>query len=247
MRERNSIQMASPKGAPAGVFLPGVILGRSLFTQTLTVANNAITTLTLQGATGLIRLTSLAQAIFVKKGAGVDKAAWAKAVATFTVEAEGVISDGEKIEAGGKEYTFVAALSEDPTVENEVLIETLVADTLDNLKLAIIAAGTEGEIGVKYSVGTTPNELATATTNSDTAQVVEALVAGDAGNTITVSTDCADASWGSEVTTLSGGNSTLFDEYIKVGETKDIAVEEGIDSLTFIGDGGSATVHAIEY
>jgi len=245
MRERRNVQMASPLGAPAGVFLPGVILGASIRAQALSVANNAVATLTLQGETGLIRITSVAQAIFLKKGTGVDKAAWAKATATLTLS--GNMTAGKEILVGGKTYTMVAALSEDPTVENEILIGDTAADTLDNIKLAIIAAGTEGEIGVKYSEGTTPNEYVTATTNSDTAQVVEALVEGDEGNAIEVSTDDSAASWGSEVTTLSGGNTTLFDEYIKAGETKDIVVEGGINSLTMIGDGGTATVYAIEY
>ena len=135
--QKKHVEYAVPKGAPAGVIVPGVLVGSSVYRQTLTVSNNAITTLTLNALTGLIRITALTNGVFLKYGSGVDKAAWAKATAVFT--ASDVITDGETATVGSKVYTFVDALSEDPTVENEVLIGDTVADTLDNFKLALIS------------------------------------------------------------------------------------------------------------
>ena len=49
-----------------------------------------------------------------------------------------------------------------------------------------------------YSTGTVVHADVTATTNTDTAQTVEAKTAGDAGNEIEVSTTGSDLSWGDD-------------------------------------------------
>ena len=108
---------------------------------------------------------------------------------------EGV--DGDEVVIGDRTYTFVDELSEDEAeaIEDQVLWETSDAVALDNLKSAINA--TAGA-GTAYSTGTVIHADVTATTNTDTAQTVEAKNAGDAGNEIAVSTTGSDLSWGDD-------------------------------------------------
>lgn len=95
---------------------------------------------------------------------------------------------------GATPYTIVAALSVGPTVPNEILLEADVDDTLANIKAAI--NGGAG-IGVKYSTGTVANASAEATTLDDTAHtlLIQALVAGPAGNSIVFTESMADTTF----------------------------------------------------
>lgn len=121
-----------------------------------------------------------------------------KATATLTVTAN--FADGETITIGSVVYTWKTTLSS-PVKENEILIGTLAADSLDNLTDAIDAFSPN--VGTTYSEGTVAHPTVTATTNTDTTQVVEARTAGTAGNSIAVSETAANASWGGA--TLAGG------------------------------------------
>lgn len=100
-------------------------------------------------------------------------------------------------------YTFVTALSEATgatAVPNQILFGASSATALDNLKLAITGGATEG---TEYSTGTSQTTLVTATTNADTTQIFEALVAGVEGNYIAVSDTIANGAFGTD--TLIGG------------------------------------------
>lgn len=66
-------------------------------------------------------------------------------------------------------------------VANEILIGASAAATLDNVKSAVNASAGEGTV---YSTGTTANAQATATTNTDTTQLFEAVDAGASGNSV---------------------------------------------------------------
>jgi hypothetical protein len=83
-------------------------------------------------------------------------------------------------------------------VENEVLIGASAAEQLDNLKLAINRDTPATNAGVKYSSNTAVHDEVTATTNTDTTQVVQAI-SYDSGETIDT-TDPVDVgsrlSWG---------------------------------------------------
>ncbi len=98
--------------------------------------------------------------------------------------------DTETITIGDIEYTFVAALSTGPTVPNEILLEVDVDDTLQNLKDAI----NTGAVADKVSVGTVANPDVVATTLDDTEHslVLEAAVAGEAGNSIVLTEALTD-------------------------------------------------------
>lgn len=89
------------------------------------------------------------------------------------------------------------------TVANEIKIGASAAATLDNIKSAI--NGTAGA-GTTYSVGTVAHPLVTATTNTDTTQVIEAITGGVAGNAIASTEAATHLSFGA--TALAGGGST---------------------------------------
>lgn len=89
--------------------------------------------------------------------------------------------DGDKVKIGSVTYTFKVALSTPVTVPNEVLIGADEKSALDNLLLAINHGSTEG---TEYSTGTVEHPLVTATTNTDTTQVINAKIPGLAGNSI---------------------------------------------------------------
>ena len=101
-------------------------------------------------------------------------------------------SNGDTVVIGGQTYTFKTALSSS-TAANEVLIGVSAAVALDNLKAAINKAAGGG---TTYGSDTVANASVAATTNTDTTQVVEALVAGVAGNSIAVSETSSHLSWG---------------------------------------------------
>jgi hypothetical protein len=109
-----------------------------------------------------------------------------KATQTFTVT--GQPANGETVTVASKTYTFRTTLT--PT-EGEVLRGATAAAALDNLKAAINHTGTP-DTDYKCAVAHT---LVSATTNTDTTQVVEALKVGVVGHYATTDT-CANGSWG---------------------------------------------------
>lgn len=136
----------------------------------------------------------------------------AKVRATQTLTASDVLEPGDTITIGNKTYTMVEALS-DPRakVANEVLIGATVALSLDNLKSAI---NRDGNAGLTFSLMTEAHTQVTATTNTDSTQVVQAIAYGTDGNSIEVSKVAANASWGDTV--LAGGANGVPNE-IKIG------------------------------
>lgn len=134
---------------------------------------------------------------------GVNGTPAAAVKATQTLTLTDVFTDGELVvignDANRRQYKMVDALSS-PAIPYQVLIGASAAASLDNLKSAI--NGSAGA-GTTYSNGTEAHPQVTATTNSDTTQVVEAITGGVDGNLIQVSETCANASWGA--TKLAGG------------------------------------------
>jgi len=113
--------------------------------------------------------------------------------ATGVLTSSRVFQDGETVTIGGETYTFKTALT---GVPDEVLIDVSAAASLDNLKVAI--NGGAGE-GTKYGTGTVANVQVTATTNTDTAQTVEAKRVGTYGNAIATTETCDNVAWGAAV------------------------------------------------
>lgn len=124
------------------------------------------------------------------------------AIATQTLTSdETAPSDGDEIVIGDVTYTARTALTTDPdTVPYEVLIGASAAAFLDNLKLAINAG--DGA-GTNYSTGTVAHPLVTATTNTDTTQIIEAKTGGAAANEIATTETSDHLSWGDDV--MAGG------------------------------------------
>lgn len=151
----------------------------------------------------------------------------------------------ETVTIGAKTYSFVDVLSETngaAAIANQVLFGATSADALDNLKLAINHGATEG---TNYSTGTTAHTQVEATTNTDTAQTVQALSSGSSYNSVATTDTIGNGAWGAE--TLTGGDSATWDFYIPAGATVDLPIEETVENLSFIGDAGQATVHIVEY
>lgn len=100
-------------------------------------------------------------------------------------------------------YSFVDVLSETngaDAIANQVLFGSDSASALDNLKLAINHGATEG---TNYSTGSVVHPTVTATTNTNTAQTVEAKVKGTAAESIAVDDTLSNGAWAD--TTLAGG------------------------------------------
>lgn len=113
--------------------------------------------------------------------------------ATGLLTCTDVFSDGETVSIEGYTYTFRTTLSS-PAQAFEVLIGASLAASLDNLKIAINDSG--GTEGTEYSVGTYAHPLVTATTNTNTTQLVEARQFGTAANAYRLSESAANGAWG---------------------------------------------------
>ena len=117
-----------------------------------------------------------------------------------------VTTEEATVTIGDTVYTAVVTLAETLTltaVPFQVLWVTNEATFLDNLKLAINASGTAG---TNYGTGTTVHPTVVATTNSATAQVVQAKVGGTGGNSIATTETLGNYAWGA--TTLASGTGT---------------------------------------
>lgn len=132
-----------------------------------------------------------------------------KATATISVLESTAPTDGDTVTIGNKIYTFKTALTLS-TSPNEVLIGVSAATALDNLKAAVnrgtlVAGVGDGTgSGTLYGSETLQHTQVTATTNTDTTQLFEAIVAGEAANAYAVSTDSDHLSWAT-TTLVNGG------------------------------------------
>jgi hypothetical protein len=134
-------------------------------------------------------------------------------------------------------YSFVDVLSETngaSAIANQVLFGADSAAALDNLKLAINLGAT---IGTNYSTGTVVHPTVTATTNTNSTQVVDAKTAGVAGNSIASTTTIAASSFTS--TTLLGGH-VHTDEAILIGGTASATQTNVQDAVNGSGVAGTA-------
>lgn len=134
--------------------------------------------------------------IYAEKTASGDSV---KATGTLTSDATNV-SANDTVTIGGYVYTFVAT----PSAPFQVDIGGTAAATLDNLKAAINDSGTAG---TTYGTGTYAHPSVTATTNTDTTQVVEARLGGANGNAIATTESSSHLSWGA-ATLASGDDGT---------------------------------------
>lgn len=152
-------------------------------------------------------------------------------------------ADGDTVTIRGFTYTFRTS----PSQANDVAIGVSVAVSLDNLKQAInqgdsafpTAPTNEGR-GTNWGFDTQRNPFVAATTNTNTAQTVEALSYGDSRNNWMVFETGANSSWGAA--TLTGGVDNVLDQ-IKIGasaaETLDF-LKDAINNTAVVGAEGTA-------
>ena len=128
-----------------------------------------------------------------------------KATATVTSNATNV-SANDTVTVNGVVYKFVAV----PADAYDVDIGASAAASLDNLKAAINATGTEG---TTYGTGTLVHPTVEATTNTDTVQTLQAKTGGPDGNNLTLAKSAATLT----VTAFTGG----YDDTTITGTTTD--------------------------
>jgi len=234
MTQKKQITYAQAKGAPAGFITKDIVVPSSLSRMVYSVTTGTAINHYLNALTGLVRVKAITNGVFVAFSAGADKAP-AKTVATLTSNATNVTS-GATVTIGSTVYRIMTTMA----LAYDVQRGASAAATLDNLKAAINASGTPG---TEYFAGTEAHPDFIATTNTDTTQVIEAKVSGAANNDVTLAEDDATLSWGSAASGADGN----FDEYIPVGQAIDIAIDDTVEVLSFIADGGTAPVAVIEY
>lgn len=125
-------------------------------------------------------------------------------------------SDGELMTIDGVQYTWRTTLG---IAQNEIAIGGSVAVSLDNMKQAINQGDTlwpsaptnEGR-GTNWSTQTLRHPTVTATTNTNTTQVVQANLFGTQPNTYITTETAANGAWTG--TTLAGGTANVQDEIL---------------------------------
>lgn len=166
--------------------------------------------------------------------------------ATGTLTASGVFSNGETITTSDGTttvvYTMVTALS---GVAYEVLIGASAAISLDNLKSAINASA---GAGTTYGTGTPANPIVTATTNTDTTQVIEANRVGTYANIFTTTETATNAAWGAA--TLESGaepSTLLMNTYTLPSGSQVVTFPEPVDFVRglYFTEGGTADLTII--
>lgn len=174
------------------------------------------------------------------------KTALTEVKASQVLTGTGVFADGEKVSVGDRTYTMKTTLSS-PAIVDEVLIGADLAASLDNLKLAInggstaypTAADASGA-GSTWSTGTVRHRDVIATTNTNTAQTVQAVNPGTDGNKIGVSENAANASWGAA--NLAGGVNPVENEVLLGADAATMLdyLKDAINGTSVVGAKGTA-------
>jgi hypothetical protein len=112
--------------------------------------------------------------------------------ATATLTFEGVVADGETVVFGTEVYEFKAS---GDAGEGKIKVDVSTGLTAD---IAVVKL--KDAINANSALVT-----AVASTEDDTV-VVEYKTIGTEGNSLTIGTNCTNASWGVDVLTLSGGS-----------------------------------------
>lgn len=112
-------------------------------------------------------------------------------------------ADAGTLVIGDVTYTFKDTLT---GAANEIKIGADAATTLDNLKLAVNAGA---GAGTNYGTGTVANPLASATTNTDTTQLIVAATKGTTGNSIVFTESATNTSVDGTGTLASGVDGTI--------------------------------------
>lgn len=237
MAQRKALAYAQAKGAPAG-FVLGLLgiasLARSVYAS---ITTSAAVNHYLNPETGMVRIQAITNGIFVAFSADANKA---PARATATLTSTGTLpTSGATLTIGSIVYRIMTT----PAQAYDIKRDADAATMLDNIKKAINGTGTPG---TEYFAGTEAHPDVIATTNTDTTQVVEAKLAGTAGNAIAIAENDAQLSWSGSGFLASGADGN-FDDYVPAGQSKEITLDDSVSMLSFIGDGGTASASVVEY
>lgn len=134
--------------------------------------------------------------IYAEKAASYTPGTAASGTLTSTGTAP---ANNDTVTIGSVTYTFKTTLTSS-TAANQVLIGASAAAALDNLKSAI---NRTAGAGTTYGSLTGAHPTVTATTNTDTTQVVVARVTGTGANSVATTEASSQLSWGAA--TLAGG------------------------------------------
>lgn len=142
------------------------------------------------------------------------------AKATGTLTSTGNFTDTQTVTIGSKVYTFQTTLT---NVDGNVLIGADRTASHANLKAAI---NLEAGAGTTYAAAMTAHPSVTATSANATTTVVEAKVAGTAGNSIASTETQTNASWGAAA--LAGG----LDPSVLIGSVNAVSTNEDDSNWT---------------
>lgn len=184
----HGIVVNKTNAAALTIYDASAIVGASTKIGTIAASCPAGSTLNYRG--------KLANGLVVMNGDAV------RATGTLTSDTTNV-SDGDTVTIGTIVYRFKNTMA----AAYDVKIGADAATSLDNLKAAINASGTPG---TEYFAGTLAHPTVTATTNTDTTQVVQAIAYGTAGNSIASTETSSHLSWGA-ATLASGAEGSAFD------------------------------------
>lgn len=221
--QKKHIAYAQAKGAPAGFVLPYLVMKEAIarhFVEDLPsdVARN----ITLNAESSLVRVSAIGGGVFVAFKEDVTKDGTVQATVVLSLDDNPTHLDNFIL--GDQEYIYKNALQ--AKAQATLTFIGVVADgqlvTLgeDVYEFDTDSSVTEGHIAVDVSGGVTASDAVTALVSAITASGTEPVSAvdgdsdtvvvthddyGPTGNEFEVSTDCTNASWGVDVTTLSGG------------------------------------------
>lgn len=190
-----------------------VQVGSVIYTYKTALSSPAVANEVLIGASAAVALDNLKLAINAGAGAGSEYSTGTVVHPTVTATTNTNTTQVVAANNWGTEWNDEPTLENSThlswgattltggvaPVENEVLIGASAAAALDNLKSAI--NGTAGA-GTTYSTGTDAHTEVTATTNTDTTQVVQAI-SYDSGESIATTEAGTHTSWGAA--TLASG------------------------------------------
>jgi len=131
--------------------------------------------------------------------------------ATGILTISGVVTDGETVTIGSRVYEF--------DTDSSVSGSNVVVDVSAGLTAAIAV------VALAQAINGDGSSVVSAVTDGASLVTVTADTAGNSGNSIAVAETCANATWGSGVTTLSGGSSA--NSYATLAQFKSWFAGEG--------------------
>lgn len=229
MAQKNNPTLAQAKGAPAGSYLLGVLLGKaSLGRQHYTVLDSDQTIIhVLNVNAGLVRVTAETKGVFVAFSKNANDAD-AKATDTLTIAVNPTA--GDAIVIGSQTYVFRAAISvkssttltsdttdvsdgETVTIGSKVYRFKNTMAAINDVKIGADADTTLGNLvaaingaagaGTKYYTGTVAHTQVDAAAVTSHATVISAKTAGTAGDAIVTTETTSHLSFTGA--TLAGG------------------------------------------